>query len=176
MRAAVWLIAVVIVIIFWNRLVPEDLLATIKAYTSNPFPIFLVFFISETIIGILPPELFIGWALSHEEIPFAVNVLFLSMVSYLAGILAYGMGRWIRNFSYVRIRLRAKKVRNYVQYYERWGGLLIIISAVTPVPFATISLISGTFSFGIWRYLLYSSVRFARFAMVAYIIFRASAL
>lgn len=176
LRAGIWLLLVVVMIILWNRFVPDDFLTWIKVYTSNPIPIYVVFLTSETIVGILPPELFVGWALSFEDIGYITNVAFLAVISYTAGLLAYFMGRWLRRFRFVQLRMRSKKVRKYVHYYQRWGGLLIIISAITPVPFATVSLISGTFKFSIWKYLVYSASRFARFALIAYIVFKAGTI
>ena len=175
-RTALWMALVVVAIIAWNKWMPAEYLAVIKEKTANPLLIYSIFFLSETIVGIFPPELFMGWGLAYEGMPYWQTVVALALTSYASGMIAYGMGRWIRNLRYVRLRLRTKKARKYVHYYERWGGLLIIISAITPVPFATVSLISGAFNFGWMRYLLYSLSRFGRFAFVAYLIWKAGTM
>ena len=145
----------------WQRLLEE--------YGKNPPLIFLIFFLSETFFGIFPPEFFVIWAGSSTPAAvFILRVILLAVLSYLGGaIIAFNVGKWLRKSRIFRGWLMAF-FKKYVRYYHKWGFILIILSALTPMPFATVSLISGMFNYDNKSYYLFSSVRFLRFAFYAF--------
>ena len=64
----------------------DDLFTSITT-TYNPIAILSVFFASESLLGLIPPEIFIAWA-DKTQMP----IFYLSMLaalSYLGGIISY---------------------------------------------------------------------------------------
>jgi membrane protein DedA with SNARE-associated domain len=56
---------------------------------------------------------------------------------------------------------------------EKWGGLVIIMAALFPLPFAMISTIAGIVKYPFKTYLLYGLTRYIRFYLYAIVIFGA---
>jgi len=70
----------------------DDLFTSITT-TYSPIAILSVFFASESVLGLIPPEIFIAWADKT-----ATPIFYLSMLaalSYLGGIIPYFIGRAI---------------------------------------------------------------------------------
>ena len=137
---------------------------------ERPFFVYSVFFISETIFGIIPPEVFMVWALDQGILHYLEVIFLLTALSYLGGIIAFYMGKFFTNFRFFRRIKIGETYRKYSNTYRRFGGILILIAAITPLPFALISLISGSMGYRFRRYMVYASVRFLRFAVYGYFI------
>lgn len=144
--------------------VPFDWEAWLSPFTSRPFLMYLVFFVSETFFGIFPPEFFIIWASSITEkvFIFGLLVFILSVISFTGASIAFWAGKMIHRSAFYA-RLATGRWRKYLRIYRRWGGVVIVISALTPLPFATIGLISAAFGFPYKRYFWFASTRFLRF-------------
>ena len=66
--------------------------------------ILIVFFISETLLGLIPPEIFIAW--SKKTASPIVNLSILATLSYTGGILSYFIGK---------TTLKIKSIKNYLE-------------------------------------------------------------
>ena len=64
----------------------DDLFTSITT-TFSPIAILSVFFASESILGLIPPEIFIAWADQTQTPIFYLSVL--AALSYLGGIISY---------------------------------------------------------------------------------------
>ena len=96
-----------------------------------------VFFISESFLGLIPPELFIAWA-SKSPHPF-FNVFILATISYLGGVVSYIIGGYLFLIPFVKnfiVSLFTKHIINM----RKWGGFFIVLGALTPVPHSLVSL------------------------------------
>ena len=60
--------------------------------------------------------------------------------------------------------------REYIKTLRRYGGFLIIVAAMTPLPFSGVALIVGATGYKFPMYLLVSLTRFVRFAAYAYVV------
>lgn len=143
---------------------------------DKPLVIFSIFMASETIFGIIPPEFFMLWSLRDEVLAdYVLNVALLSGLSYLAGIIGYYIGS---HFSTTRLYRSLQK--NYLGKYEkhvnRFGGFLVIVAAMTPIPFAGICMLMGTVKYSFRMFLIMSLSRILRFAIYAVIIWEANVL
>src|SRR5690606_34584868 len=61
---------------------------------TETFPVFgvlTVFFISESILGLIPPELFIAW--SSKSVTPVLHLSLLAVLSYSGGIVSYYIGK-----------------------------------------------------------------------------------
>ncbi len=130
--------------------------------------IFSLFFISESILGLIPPELFIAWVKTLDNS--LLNLSFLALLSYLGGCVSYFIGKSIRSIPKVSVYLEIK-MKKHITNIRKWGGFLIIVGALLPIPFSMVSIASGIINFSFKKFLLYGLFRFLRFYLYALAIF-----
>jgi membrane protein YqaA with SNARE-associated domain len=128
-----------------------------------------VFFISESFLGLIPPELFIAWA-SKSPHPF-FNVFILATISYLGGVVSYIIGGYLFLIPFVKIFIEVK-ISKHIINMRKWGGFFIVLGALTPVPHSLVSLSSGLIKYNFKKYLLWSLFRYLRFLLYAIVIFK----
>lgn len=145
----------------------EDMLVLITE-TYAPFEILSIFFISESLLGLVPPELFIAWS-GKSSSPFLYLPL-LAAASYLGGIVSYHIGRAITKIPAVHHQMEVKLAK-HISNTRKWGGFLIIVGALLPIPFAMTSIAAGIIKFPFSSYLIFGLLRFARFYLYALVIF-----
>ncbi|MFA9389112.1 MAG: hypothetical protein ACERKD_04870 [Prolixibacteraceae bacterium] len=144
----------------------------IQKFYSNPGIIYLIYVGSEVFFGIFPPEIFMVWALNKGSLyGYIGNLAFFAIVSYGAGYLSFFAGRYFSKVLYFRF-LQRKFFVKYLPKVRRFGTTLIIIAALTPVPWATISLLIGTTNYSMRRYLLFALSRILRFIIYGFIIYK----
>lgn len=137
--------------------------------TFSPTGILLVFLASESFLGLVPPELFIAWAGKSASPVFHLSLL--AMASYLGGIFSYFMGKAITRIPSVHYYLE-NKMSKHIKNTEKWGGFLIVVGALLPIPFAMTSIAAGLINYKFRYYLLFGLLRFVRFYGYALVIFK----
>jgi len=138
--------------------------------TYPPIAILSFFLASETILGIVPPEVFIAWA-SKTYSPW-LFIFILASLSYLGGIIAYFIGNRLHNIPKVKIYLEIK-VAKHIDNLRKWGNIFVVLGAVSPIPHSMVSLACGLIKYNFSQYLLWSLFRYLRFGVYAYLIFTA---
>ena len=121
-----------------------------------------LFFISEISIGFITPELLIVWA--DETLKPRWMLTILASLSYLAGIIGYFLGQFWRTRAFVRNFLLDRYKETFAQL-NRFGGLLIVLAALTPLPYPIVSQLSGMNDYPFKKFALLTLVRFLRFAI-----------
>jgi len=154
----------------------EKYLAFLAPLTSRPIAMYAVFLFSEAVIGLLPPDFFMMWALGKGVDSFIETVIILSILSYVGGFGAFWFGYLCQKTKFIQNFLRKKKVKKYLEYYRRFGGVIIIIAAVTPVPFALISTLSGALNYRFSFYVKYAVFRILRFVVYGWVIWEVNAI
>lgn len=138
--------------------------------TYSPLGILAVFLASESIfLGLVPPELFIAWSGKS-----AMPIFYLSLLataSYLGGIISYWMGKAITKIPAVHEAMETKMAK-HIKNTEKWGGFLIVVGALLPIPFAITSVAAGIINYKFRYYLLFGLLRFIRFYGYALVIFK----
>ena len=145
----------------------EQMLITVTE-TYSPLGIISVFFASESLLGLIPPELFIAWSGKSDS-----PILFLSLLalaSYLGGVVSYFIGRWMTKIPAVHEAIEVK-LAQHIKNTRKWGGFLIIVGALLPIPFAMTSIAAGIIKFPFPSYLMFGLLRFVRFYLYALVIF-----
>ncbi len=139
---------------------------------DKPVLIYAIFLSSEIIIGIIPPEIFMGWAAKSQDLSIYVfHILLFSIISYAAGVIGYLLGRFLNRT--VLFRYTRKKFFNQVEaFFRTYGGFLIFVAAVTPVPYSAVCMLVGSVKYPFKRFLLISLSRFLRFWVYAVIIWK----
>lgn len=134
----------------------------------NATIVFTIFFISEMLMGIVPPEIFIAWGL--ESISPWFYMFILAALSYINGIIAYFFGVWLYRRKSVRNYIN-NKIPHHIANLRKWGGLFIFAGAMLPLPHAMVSFSSGLIKFNFGQYLLWALFRFVRFFVFAVLMF-----
>lgn len=138
----------------------------------NPLFVFTFFLGTESFMGLIPPDIFIVWAKARfpENAYFIVGVL--ATLSYIGGINAYFLGVLVRRFPKVEAYVQKKYEKNF-ELIKKWGGIVIIMAALFPLPFALISTIAGIVKYPFKPFLMYGLTRYIRFFLYAMAIFGA---
>ena len=169
-KALIWLAAIVGGYLLFEKFVPTQWNQYLAPFNEKPELIFTIFFASETLFGIIPLEFFILWAKKEPILTYISYVILFSALSYIGAFIAYWAGTQVKRFAFLKRLTQLDSFRYYATIYSKFGGLVIILSALTPLPFATISFLSATFQFPVEKYMLYSATRFARFAIMGWIL------
>ena len=148
-----------------------DFNAILNKFVENysPRAIYSFFFLSETFLGLVPPEAFIAWA-SKSASPW-LFLFILATMSYLGGIASYFIGNRLFLLPYLRNYIE-NKVAHHIENLKKWGGLFVVLGAVSPIPHSMVSMASGLVKYSFKQYLLWSLFRYARFAIYALVIFQ----
>ena len=145
----------------------ELFVSIIERYSA--LTIITVFFASESLLGLVPPEIFIAWAGKSAEPILYVSLL--ALFSYLGGIISYFIGKSIAKlpkvFNYLEV-----KMKKHLTMIRKWGGFLIVVGALLPIPFAMTSIAAGVINYKFKNYLLFGLLRFLRFLIYALVIFQ----
>lgn len=144
----------------------------IAQFYARPGIIYLIYAASEFFFGIIPPELFMIWAFNKADtLHYIYNLVFFAGVSYAMGYITFLIGQFFyknETFSYWKKRM----LKDSANLVKKYGIFLIIVAALTPLPWAAVSLLVGSAGYPSKRYLKYALFRFLRFAVYGYIIFQ----
>lgn len=172
-RGLLWFGGLVLIYIIVKRYVDIDYVDWLAPIYEKPLYVYSIFTLSEVIIGIIPPEIFMIWSLRNGSLTeYVGNVTFLATLSYLAGIIGYFIGSYLNQTRFYKT-LEKNFFGKYAGYLDQFGGFLIIVAAVTPVPFSGVCMLVGAMNYPFRKLLLYSATRFLRFGVYAYIIWGA---
>ena len=169
LKGLLWLAAIIGLYMIANFFLPENWQQILKPITASfPFTL-LIFFLSESVVGIIPAEFFVIWAKTdHSPNQYIFLVSLLALLSYGAGIFAFSMGSLLRKTAFIKNILQKESSTEYINMYRRWGGAVVAVAALTPLPYGFFSLVSGAFRFPFKSYLLYALFRFLRFVIIGY--------
>ena len=123
-------------------------------------------------MGMIPPDIFIVWSKARfPDTPYLL-VTILATISYIGGIVAYYLGKLTLKSKRVKAYIKRKYEKNF-DMIEKWGGLVIIMAALFPLPFAMISTVAGIVKYPFKTFLIYGLTRYIRFYLYAIVIFGA---
>lgn len=170
LKKAFWpIVGVVVGLILFNKYVyniNDGLQAMTETFSTTG--VLTTFFISETLLGLIPPEIFIAWSKKTAE-PI-VNLSILATLSYLGGILSYFIGKAALKISAVKNYLEVKMAK-HLKNTSKWGGFLILVGALLPLPFSISCMTAGMIKYPFKGVVVFGLFRFLRFAIYAWAIF-----
>ncbi len=137
--------------------------------TYSPLVIFTFFLLSETILGVVPPEIFIAWA--AKSVSPWLYLFILATMSYVGGVISYYIGSRLYLIPAIKNHIEVK-VSKHIINLRKWGGLLVFVGAMLPLPHSIVSMACGLIKFKFSHYLLWALLRYLRFAIYALVIFR----
>lgn len=169
-KALPYIIGSVVVIYVLNHFfnINEALIKLTEVLPSHGVLSF--FFVSETLLGLIPPEIFIAWSGKMPN-PWGYLSL-LAILSYTAGLLAYHLGRMITKIPSVHNYLEVK-MQKQLKNSRKWGGFLIVVGALLPLPFSISCIAAGIIKFPFRIVVLFGALRLLRFVIYGLVIFNA---
>ncbi len=174
LRGFIWLLIIIGVFIFFKTSVHIDYDRILAPVYNYPEWVIVVFFLSEIMIGLIPPELFMIWALQNESArEYIIIILILSVLSYSAGIIGFLFGRYLNKTRLYRF-LSRKFLHRSEQKLKQYGIYIILVASLTPLPYSGISMLIGAIKYPGRKFMLYSTARFLRFGLYAYLIWQAN--
>jgi membrane protein YqaA with SNARE-associated domain len=122
-----------------------------------------IFTVSEVVFGIIPPELFmLIWQSKGVLSEYIINLTYLTLISYAAGILGYYIGKFFSKTPLYQ-RMHERYLKQYDTKLQRYG-YLVLVGAITPVPFSATCMLAGSVHTPINKFLLVCISRIIRFA------------
>ncbi len=147
-------------------------LSVITTYITEHYnkpTVLAIFYLSEATLGLLAPELYIGWiqSLDYKWIWLAL----IALISYAGGVTAYFLGTKLHKLPRIHTWVDIKFAQQFHQI-KKFGGLLIVIAALTPLPYSPICIISGVIDYPFKRFLILVMSRFVRIALYGAVLFK----
>lgn len=143
-----------------------------ETFYARPIMVYLIYIVSEFFFGIIPPELFMIWSIKKANIAhYLYNLAFFGFASYFLGYLNFLIGKFLYKrvmFRYVRIKF----LKRLWPQLKRYGIFLIIVAALTPLPWSATCLLVGSAGYPGGRFLRYATFRLLRFVIYGYVIFQ----
>jgi len=165
--SVVVLVSIVVILNKLDLFNPKEDAIYLKEHFDT-IPVFSILLLSEICIGLIPPPIFIFWAKEFSS-PYLISFL-LGVTSVTGGIISYFIGKWLHTLPRV-IKWVDYKFKKQFDLFKKFGGLLIVISAVSPVSYPTVAMVSGVVKFPFKTFFFLSMFRFVKFMGWAYIIF-----
>ena len=142
--------------------------------------------VCESIFLFIPPEVFMTPAIIAEK-KRALSITFAAaMGSIVGGAIAYMIGYWLYDLIGVWLISTFASTEmfpdptNHIAVQavidgllNKWGVLMIAITAVTPIPYKVLAICLGLCHFPIWVFLGVSAIfRTGRFAIIGFLLWR----
>ncbi|MGD2034621.1 MAG: VTT domain-containing protein [Bacteroidales bacterium] len=173
-KALLWLGLFVGIFLFSQKYLGTENFIWLEPVYENTILVFIIFLLSEVIVGIIPPEIFIIWALRNGNLSeFLVIVAILSVISYLSGVSGYIIGHYLSKSLFYRF-LKRRFLRKLDNRLQTFGLYLILIAALTPIPFSGVAMLIGSVRYPFKRFVVLAMARFIRFAIYAYVFWQAN--
>lgn len=171
LRGLIWFAVIIVIFILAEDYIQTNFKNDIQVIHDKPVLLYMVFFTSEVVFGLIPPEFFMMvWILHGVTIPvYVVNLIILTLLSYVAGVIGYFIGR---NFSKTAFYLKIQE-RYLMQYQgklKRYGGFLVIVGATTPVPYSATCMLAGSINLDFRYFLLICITRIIRFSIYGWMV------
>ncbi|WP_130733785.1 YqaA family protein [Flavobacterium sp. J27] len=170
-KALLPLAVIIGILLYINyRVITIDEMLYHVTQTFSDVSIFTLFLVSESILGLLPPDIFIAWTKNSASPLLYLSIL--AALSYLGGVISYYKGRTLLLIPKINDYLEGRMTK-HIRNMQKWGGFLIAVGALLPLPFAIACLAAGMIKFPQKQFFIFASLRIFRFVIYGYIIYAA---
>ncbi len=171
-RGLVWLLVLLALYLVIREFIERNPQSWIDAFYSKPLVIYLIYLGSEFFFGIIPPEMFMLWAVNKgSTIHYIFNLIFFAGTSYALGYITFLIGQLFYKKDTFR-KIKEKFLKNNWPQFKKYGLFLIIVAALTPIPWSAVCLVIGSAGYPSKRFLKFALFRILRFAIYGFIIFQ----
>jgi membrane protein YqaA with SNARE-associated domain len=169
-KGLLWFAVIITAYILIEGYLEETLSHEINHIANKKVLLFSIFTVSEIIFGIIPPEFFmILWQHQGEVWDYSINLSLLTIISYGAGVVGYYIGLTFTKSNLFR-RLHTKYLMQYDYSLQKYGMYLVLVGAVTPVPFSAMCMLAGSVGLPFKRFLFVCIARIFRFAAYGWMV------
>ncbi|MEO1051528.1 MAG: VTT domain-containing protein [Bacteroidota bacterium] len=158
------------VFLLLNKQLDHEDVKWLDSINEKPGLVYLTYISSEVFFGIVPPEIYFLWSVDYGIFnSYILDIFLLATISFLAGVLGYMIGAYFNNtrlYLFLRKRISFK----YEEHLTKYGGYLIVVAALTPIPFSAICMLVGSARYPLGKFLYMASSRFLRFAVLSYVV------
>ena len=174
LKGLLWLTIIIGGYVVAKRYFQFDLAELMGPLYEQPITIFSIFLVSEVVFGIIPPEFFMLWAARHGDPSIYIqNVVALAFISYGSGVIGYFLGAFF-NTTQLYKQVQKRFLKKMETQFNRFGGFLVVVAALTPLPFSGICMLVGAVKYPMQKFLLIALMRFLRFGLYAYVVWEAN--
>lgn len=169
-KGLLWFAVIITAYILVEGYLEDTLSHEINHLANREILLFSIFALSEIVFGLIPPEFFmILWQHQSELTDYALNLAILTIISYGAGVLGYYIG-----FTFTKTELFQKLRNKYLVQFEyslqKYGMYLVLVGAITPVPFSATCMLAGSVQLPFKTFLLVCIARVFRFAAYGWMV------
>jgi membrane protein YqaA with SNARE-associated domain len=170
-KGLLWFAVIITTFILAEEYIHTTFQKDIEAIHNQPVIVYSVFFASEVIFGLIPPEFFMMLWILHgvTVMQYIISLTILTLISYGAGIIGYYIGKFFSKTSFYK-RMSERYLEQYQDSLKRYGGYLVFVGAVTPVPFSATCMLAGSVDLPFKNFLLICITRIIRFAAYGYMV------
>lgn len=174
-KGLLWFAVIITAFILAEDYIQTNFKNDIQAIHDKPVLLYMIFFTSEVVFGLIPPEFFMMvWILHGVTIPaFIINLTILTLISYVSGIIGYLIGRNLSKTAFYK-KIEEKYLTQYQSKLKRYGGFLVIVGATTPVPYSATCMLAGSINLDFKYFLLISISRIVRFSVYGWMVWKGS--
>jgi len=166
------LIFIVILVLLWlaeRFIIDTDYIFASVIDKIPDWQVIVLFSFSEIGFGILPPDFFIVWCQKLAQ-PFLM-ITCLALISYFASFISYYIGTLFRKIPRIKLYLDTK-LEKHASKIRKWGGVLIVFTALFPLPFSFFNIVAGLLKFPFNYFWIYALARIPRFYIYAVFLFK----
>ncbi len=173
LKGILWLVILLVAFYFFDKyFIQNNPEVWLTRFYAKPKIIYSIYLGSEFFFGIIPPELFMLWSLKKgESLIYIYDLIFFGVASYLLGFLNFLIGKKLFKRVFFRY-LRIKYFKKTWLLFSRFGGFLIVLAALTPVPWSAVSLLVGSANYDLKKFLKLGSFRLLRYAVYGFIVYQ----
>lgn len=169
LRAAI--IFIIILVLLWlaeRFIIDTDYIFASVIDNIPDWQVVILFSFSEIGFGLIPPDFFIVWSQKFSQ-PYLILTC-LALISYFASFISYWIGTRFRKIPRIENFLN-KKFEKHLVKIRKWGGILIVFSALFPLPFSFFNIIAGMLKYPFNYFWIYALTRIPRFYIYAVFLF-----
>lgn len=145
-KGLIWLGVILVVFVFASEYLNTYLKTYIEVLSDKPIILFVIFTLSEIVFGLIPPVLFMStWKLLVQVslYEYIIYLTILTIISFLCGVLGFYIGKFFSRTDFYR-SIEEKYLLQYNRQLRKFGVFLVIVGALTPVPFSATCMLAGS--------------------------------
>lgn len=140
-------------------------LRVIEKYLSEKLISFYIsiYAISESVVNPFPLELILIPSIVKYPHKYIKYAFLAALMSTIGAIFGYILGYYLEE----KIIKSLIDLSEFIPIYEKYGALIILIGAITPLPFKLVTLASGMFKINLILLIIYSFIgRYIRYQII----------
>jgi membrane protein YqaA with SNARE-associated domain len=171
-KGLLWLGIILVVFLLAEDFIQDNFKKHIDVLQDKPVILFSIFSISEIVFGIIPPVLFMStWKLlvNVSLSQYILYLAILSILSFLSGVLGFYIGKYFSQTAFYK-KIEARYLLQYNKQLKKYGAFLVIVGALTPVPFSGTCMLAGSVHTSFRPFILACATRVFYFIIYGWIV------